>query len=275
MPTFLIWNLILILTDCSNFLNLTKNYELLTKARFFLENQEIQINEYRDYFSHFQYIFPDGKKKEILQAYTKYIAILVKNRNGELLTMRQVKKYLNLSSFIADAKLQHVLLNKILSVHYLLHPNGGLFTAKGLAHFILKAHLYLHQLEYNEWDYENECGIVSAIDSLHHFLFCRPEKDHKKRILLGTSYSNIKSHPILISSTEKIGEKSLIKSNRDPESLKNRYSRHRSYRKKGVTIGLFLALLFFAMMAYLKLTARALDNRGSGLIRFGIIRPEN
>jgi hypothetical protein len=78
--------------------------------------------------------------------------------------MNQVTKYLNLPSFVADEKLQYALLNIISSLHYLLHPKGGLFNAKGLTYFILKSHLYSRQLKYMDWDNDkDDFGILSAM----------------------------------------------------------------------------------------------------------------
>ena len=209
MPTFLVWNLIFIVVWCSkNYLNLTKNFQLLTEARYFLETQEIQINEYQGCIPYSQYLSPGEGKSLILRAYSKYIEILEKNRDGILLTMRQVTEDLNLSSFVVDANLQNALLIKILSVHSLLHPMEGLFNTKGLTSFILKAHLYLRQLEYMGLDADDDCGILSAIESLHKFLYEWPEQGYKRRNLLETSHSTIKNHPFLKSSSEDIEEES-------------------------------------------------------------------
>ena len=279
MPNFLVWNLIFILAGClKNYLNLRKNSQLLTEARYFLENQEIQINEYKGCFSYFQYLFPGEVESIILQAYSKYIVILVRNGDRKLLTMKQVTKYLNLSSFVINAKLQNALLIKILSVHYLLHPMGGLFNAKGLTSFILKAHLYLRQLEYMGWDDDDDCGILSAIDSLHQFLYGWPEQGHKGMKLLETSLSTIKnypilrssteeieeeSHPILRSSAEEIEEESTIETSKNREPLRSRHQRPRRYNRNGVYIGILFTLLFFIFFIWTRIGVRVTEYRES------------
>src|SRR5258708_38246792 len=128
MPNFLIWILIFILVGCSdNYLNLKKNFQLLKMADHSLKTQEIQISEFADCLSPFQNLFPGSTKMLIAKVYSEYMAILKDNGEKKLLSMRAVRKHLNLSSFHLDPRLKTALKNKISSVHYLLYPKESFF----------------------------------------------------------------------------------------------------------------------------------------------------
>ena len=223
MPNFLIWILIFILVGCSdNYLNLKKNFQLLQllkMADYSLGTQEIQIGEFVDCLSHFQNLFPGSTKILIAKVYSEYMAILKNNGEKKLLTMRAVRKHLNLSSFHLDPRLKTALKNKISSLHYLLYPKEGFFSTRGVAFFVLKSHLYLRQMGFTKKESKLDWGIFSTIDSLHMFLRGFPGRSHEQRMLLEISHSIMKDHPI----SERFGEvvedkeKSLI----DVRKIKN------------------------------------------------------
>ena len=265
MAVFLIWSLVFVLVECSeNYLNLTKNFQLLGTAYYSLETQKIQINEFRDCLFHLQYPFTRKIKIQIAQVYSEYLAILKRNMDKRLLTRGEIERNLDISSFQIEPKLQNVLLNQIFSMHYLLYPKGGFFNTRGLTLFVLKAHLYLRQMSYMKKGTEFEWGIYKTIDSLlHQILFGWPELSNEERLLLETTQSINESYQILWRFDEVVEEKEEreeeeeipndLKKTKRHKFLGNKPAKTKRYNRKGIYIGLIYMILFVSLFLYLRM----------------------
>jgi hypothetical protein len=184
-----------------NFLNFQRNKHLMPYVNRHIvvdEKTPIKLDEFYSFMSFRQWCVQLDPLQQITALYKKYLFLLAVNKHLGVLNIWE----LGYTEILAKTdRLEQAFMTKILAVHFHLYPNGGLRNRREYPRIILKAHLYMRQMEAMSridpnWSKRYEWwGILVGIEALFK-VFIEESRSAREKLFLEISKQALESYAI-------------------------------------------------------------------------------